>query len=268
MLAYRRCEAVYGFIVSPDQPHYPPLPTRKQEMDENSSRYIDAFNEIEKWLRTQVDDSNRFDLPTLIDTVADSHFAVRRHAAKLKDLNRFRNFVVHDYSRNRALAAPTKLAADVISTIRNELLAPVPLLTLAAKPVATCRPGDTLGSAVARMRDGSFSQIPVCEERACLGLLTASTIARWLSVDLAHNGGLVEEKSIAEVLAHQEESENHEFLPRSATAADGLAAFDRFLQRGIRLEAVLITENGLPTEGILGIVTVHDVPRLVAAPTD
>ncbi len=231
-------------------------------MDENSSRYLDAFNAIEKWLREQVPDSSRYDLPTLIDVVADCHYGVRRYAGKLKDLNRFRNFVVHDYSRNKALAVPTKVATDVISAIRQELLTPTPLLSLAAKPVATCQPGDSIAVAVAKMREGVFSQIPVCDSQTCLGLLTAETIARWLSMDLAANGGLVEAKTIAEVLAHQETSENHEFLPRSSTAADGLAAFDSFLLRGIRLEAILITANGLPTEGILGIITVHDIPRL------
>jgi predicted transcriptional regulator len=231
-------------------------------MDDNSSRYLDAFNAIEKWLREQVADSSRYDLPTLIDAVADFHYGVRRHAAKLKDLNRFRNFVVHDFSRTKALAVPTKMAADVISTIRHELLSPASLLSLAAKPVATCRPSESIAVAVVKMRDGLFSQIPVCDEGTCLGLLTTETIARWLSMDLTTNGGLVEEKTIAEVLAHQEDPENHEFLPRDSTAADGLAAFDRFLQRGTRLEAILITENGLPTEGILGIVTVHDVPKM------
>jgi predicted transcriptional regulator len=231
-------------------------------MDEISARYLDSFNAIEKWLREQVADSSRYDLPALIDAVADLHYGVRRYAGKLKDLNRFRNFVVHDFSRNKALAVPTKMAADVISMIRQELLAPTSLLSLAAKPVATCRPGESIAVAVVKMRHGSFSQIPVCDQGACLGLLTAETIARWLSIDLTTNGGLIEEKIIAEVLAHQEDSENHEFLPRGSTVSDGLAAFDRFLQRGARLEAILITESGLPTEGILGIVTVHDVPKM------
>jgi predicted transcriptional regulator len=231
-------------------------------MDENSTRYLDAFNAIEKWLRDQAPDASRYDLPTLIDIVADSHYAVRRHSAKLKDLNRFRNFVVHDYRQSRALAVPTKTAADVISSLRDELLTPVPLLTLAAKPVATCHPGESIAVAVAKMRDGLFSQIPVCDDETCLGLLTAETIARWLSTDLTANGGLVEAKTIAEVLSHQENADNHEFLPRGSTATDGLAVFDKCLQRGTRLEAILITANGLPTEGLLGIITVYDVPKM------
>jgi hypothetical protein len=43
---------------------------------------------------------------------------------------------------------------------------------------------------------------------------------------------------------------------------DGLAAFDAFLKRGKRLEAILLTENGRPTEQALGIVTVHDIPKM------
>jgi len=95
-------------------------------MDEISARYLDSFNAIEKWLRDQVSSGERYDFPALVDIVGESHHGVRRQAGKLKDLNRFRNFVVHDFSQKKALAVPTKLAADVISAIRNELLSPEP----------------------------------------------------------------------------------------------------------------------------------------------
>ena len=70
------------------------------------------------------------------------------------------------------------------------------------------------------------------------------------------------EQSVVEVMHHQEDSENVQFLPRTATVADGLAAFDKFLHRGKRLEAILITNTGRPTEALLGIVTIHDIPKL------
>ena len=47
-----------------------------------------------------------------------------------------------------------------------------------------------------------------------------------------------------------------------ATVADGLAAFDEYLSRGKRLEAILITQNGRSSEALLGIITVHDIPKL------
>jgi predicted transcriptional regulator len=231
-------------------------------MDETSSRYLDAFNAIEKWLRDQTPGSERYDFPNLIDLVSERHHGVRRHASKLKELNRFRNFVVHDFSQNKAMAVPTTWAADLISAVRRELLSPEPLLSFAAKPVATCQPSDPITLAVTKMRDGKFSQIPVCENSRCLGLLTAETIARWLSAELPVKGGLVEEQPISEVLAHQEDPDNHTFVNRSANVDEALAAFEAFMARGKRLDAVLITQNGRSTEGLLGIVTINDVPTL------
>ena len=231
-------------------------------MNAISANYIESFNAIEKWLRAQLEDSNRYDMPSLIDTVADSNFAVRRHASKLKELNRFRNFIVHNYSSRQALAVPTQQAADIISVIRKELITPTALFTLSATPVITCQADDPITAAVRKMRDGSFSQIPVCSDQTFVGLLTAETVARWLSVDLTTNDGMIEEKFIAEVLGHQENPDNYTFLSKEATVDDGLAAFDNFLQQGKRLDAVIITENGLQTEKVLGIVTIHDIPKM------
>lgn len=231
-------------------------------MDELSSRYLDSFNSIEKWLRSYARESERLDFPALVDLVAASSAAVRHRAAKLKELNRFRNFVVHQYSRNSGLAVPTKIATDAIESLQRELLSPTPLVSVATRPVASCRPNDLIGGAVRQMRDGVFSQIPVWDGERCVGLLTAETIARWLAADLQANEGLVEAKPVSEVMSHQESSDNHAFLSRSSTTDDGIAAFEAALKRGSRLEAILITEKGLPTEGFLGIVTIHDIPRL------
>ncbi len=63
-------------------------------------------------------------------------------------------------------------------------------------------------------------------------------------------------------MKHQEDHDNHTFLARTATVADGLAAFDDYLSRGKRLEAILITQNGRSSEALLGIITVHGVPKL------
>jgi hypothetical protein len=41
-----------------------------------------------------------------------------------------------------------------------------------------------------------------------------------------------------------------------------VAAFDDFLHRGKRLDAILVTENGRASEQPLDIVTIHDIPML------
>lgn len=231
-------------------------------MDDLSSLYLDAFNAIEKWMRAQVNSADRMDFPELVDTVSDSNYSVRRHNLVLKDLNRFRNYVVHQYRRLKPLAVPTAEAVQQIIAIRNEFLSPPSLFSLAAKPVEQCGPSEALGVSVKKMHDGVFSQLPIHDGQKCLGLLTAETIARWLANHLGDGAGLVEEQPVADVMKHQEDHDNHTFLARTATVADGLYAFNEFLRRGKRLEAILITQNGRPSESLLGIVTINDIPKL------
>ena len=149
-----------------------------------------------------------------------------------------------------------------IAAIRDELLSPPTLFSVSTRPVVTCSLIDPLGAAAKKMRDGSYSQLPVYDGSAFVGLLTAETVARWVASNLADGQELMEEEKVKQVLRHQEDPENHTFLGRVSTVPDGLAAFDDFLHRGKRLEAILVTENGRPTEQPLGIVTIHDIPML------
>jgi hypothetical protein len=102
----------------------------------------------------------------------------------------------------------------------------------------------------------------VSRDGSVVGLLTAETVARWLASHLAAGQEVVEEQAVAEVLNHQEDTENYCFMGRVATVPEGLIGFERFQQNGKRLEATLITNVGRPTESLLGIVTIHDIPKL------
>jgi predicted transcriptional regulator len=231
-------------------------------MDDNSSNFLETFNAIEDWLRRQVNAPPGEGFHEVVSRVAVRHFGVKRHASLLKKLGRLRNLVVHEYSRDKRMTVPTSYTVEQITAIRDELLSPPSLYSVCTRPAATCDPSDPVGRAAMTMRDRSFSQLPVYDGSAFVGLLTAETVARWVASNLADGQELMEEERVADVLRHQEAGENHAFLGRLSTVLDGLAAFDAFLHRGKRLEAVLLTDSGRPTEQPLGIVTVHDIPKL------
>jgi predicted transcriptional regulator len=231
-------------------------------MDDNSSKFLETFNVVEDWLRRQMNAPPGEDFHEVVNRVAEKHIGVKRHAYLLKKLGRLRNLVVHEYSRDKAMAVPTPYTVERITAIRDELLSPPLLYSVCTRPVVACGSSDPVGKAAKAMRDGSYSQLPIYDGSAFVGLLTAETVARWVAGNLADGQELMEEEKVVDVLRHQEDPENHAFLGRTSTVLDGLAAFDAFLHRGKRLEAVLLTENGLPTEQPLGIVTVHNIPRL------
>lgn len=232
-------------------------------MDALSSQFLAAFNGIEDWLRHELGAREEDEFASLLRRMEKADAEVRRHAAELKRFARLRNLIVHNHSQRLPLAVPTQASIERIEALAAHFRSPTLLLTLAARPVEQCKPTDPLGLCVKKMHDGVFSQLPIFDGNKYHGLLTAETIARWLAASFVGDGnGIIGEQAAAEVMRHQEDGENVRFVARTATVANALAAFDEFLHRGKRLEAILITNSGRPTETPLGIVTVHDIPKL------
>jgi predicted transcriptional regulator len=234
-------------------------------MDDITSQFIAVYNEIDSWLRSKTKASNEQGFSRLVDVAAHSHPGVKRHAQVLKRLATLRNFVVHEHSHQSPLATATQHALERLTKIRNELVSPPLLLSISNRSVTLCSSADPIGKAVKLMHRGSFSQLPVYDQDRFVGLLTAETVARWLASSLADGQQLVEEKAVGEVLLHQEYPDNHTFMRRSATVFEALAEFDKSLRRGARLDAILLTESGRTTESPLGIVTLHDIPKIQRA---
>jgi len=231
-------------------------------MDDSTSRFLDAFNVVEDWMRHQLGAPEHEDFSSLLSRLTPCNPGVKRHASTLRRLARLRNLIAHNYSRDEPLAIPTDHSVEQISSIRVQFLSPPLLLSVAASPVETCHLSDVLGTSVKKMHKGVFSQLPIYDGDVFEGLLTAETVVRWLASNLGGGVGLVEEKPVSEVIRHQEDPENNAFLKRTSTVEEGLSAFERFFVRGKRLEAILITQTGRKTEKPLGIVTIHDIPKL------
>lgn len=238
---------------------------RRSHMDYITSQFIAVYNEIDSWIRSRTKASNEQGFTRLVDAAAHSHPGIKRHAQALKRLATLRNFVVHEHRHQAPLATATQHALEQLTKIRNELVSPPLLLSLSNRPVTVCSSADPIGKAVKLMHSGSFSQLPVYDQARFVGLLTAETVARWLACSLADGQQLVEEKPVAEVLLHQEYPDNHAFMRRSTTVFEALAEFDKSLRRGKRLDAILLTETGRTTESPLGIVTLHDMPKIQRA---
>jgi predicted transcriptional regulator len=229
-----------------------------------TSRFVSAFNRIEKRLEAIVGPKVYLPFAQLVDKAAGKNSAVRQFRKRLKSLGNLRNLLVHDHEHDKEIAVPTERTVRGLETLAETITSPPPLLTVAAKPVRTCRPSDRVGAAARVMHDNSFSQLPVLDGEKLVGLLTGETIARWLAARLDGNVGILEEEPVGKVLEHQEEA-GYVLVAKTATVFDGLNEFDQSLRSGTTLQAVIVTANGQATETPLGIVTPSDIPGLVRA---
>lgn len=230
-----------------------------------ADRFLTAFSGIERKLREIAEAEKSASFYALVDRAAQRSRAVAQFRADLKEYADLRNAIVHERGNGHPIADPRQGTVKAVEEIRRVLEDPPTLLRVVKVAVETCRVDDPVGRATRQMYDGDFSQLPVYDNGAFAALLTAETVARWLAACLEGGIGLVEEAPVRDVLAHTEDPDNHRLVSRDATVFDALQLFDSYNERGKSLDAILVTHAGRRGEKPLGIVTIYDIPRLLAA---
>jgi CBS domain-containing protein len=230
----------------------------------NSDRFLEAFAGIERWLRRAASAERGATFYQVVDRAAERNAAVRRHRHDLKEFADLRNAIVHERTDEHVIAEPNARAVTGIQRLETLLTSPPRVLPHFQRKVATTESEWPLGRAAALMSTRAFSQLPVLRSGRVVALLTANTIARWLG-DRAGDGIVdLSGTTVTEVLRFAEDLENHVFFGRAAALAEVLERFDEFESRGKVLDAALLTHGGRSSESLLGIITPHDIPRILA----
>ena len=228
----------------------------------NSERFLTAFRRIERWLESNTRGGRNYDG----FTHALHHFArhnnvIRRNRDDLRQFAELRNAMVHEYAGEKVIAEPNDWSVERIEAIAQELASPPRVLPAFSKQVVTVAPAASLAEALRMMAKHEYSQLPVYDNGRCRGLLTGEAIARWLRGRVEDDVVSLSEPTVAQVLrTGGSQRENYRFVDRQTTLFDVLDLFAS--HRAAKLEALLITHSGKPTEAPLGIVTTHDLPEV------
>ena len=229
----------------------------------NSAAFLTTFSSIEAWLRKQLSADRSVSFYQLVERAAEKNSSVRRYRDDLKEFADLRNAIVHERRDGRVIAEPNDRAVADFERICTALLNPPAVIPRFQRAVRTRHLHEHVGQAVSDMQTGSFSQLPILSDGKVLALLTSETVVRWLASELHNDLFSLSETKIEAVLPHTEDQEHYCFLPRHATLQDALSQFEDFTARGRDLDAVLITQDGKPDQGLLGILTVYDLPEIL-----
>lgn len=235
-------------------------------MTQNSDEFLAAFSGIEKWLRKEAGEDRSATFSQLIEKVSYKSGIIRQYRNDLKEFADLRNAIVHERTDSHVIAEPNDRAVADLKHIESVILAPPRVVPMFQLQVRTRTVSESVGQAVADMRNGSFSQLPIFSDSSKLiAVLTTETVVRWLASEVSNDLVSLLETKIKDVLPHVEDEEHFCLLSRKATLFDALSKFDEFALRGKDLDAVLITDNGKPDQSLLGIITVYDLPKILAA---
>lgn len=230
-----------------------------------SEPFLKAFANLEKWLRQLTNSERAIPFYQVVDRAAERDAAARRYRDDLKEFADLRNAIVHERTDGHPIAEPNARVVEDIQRLEALLTSPPKVIPFFQRKVVSAEDNWPLSRAVKLMEARTFSQLPVTSSNRFVALLTANTITRWLGAKAGDDIVSINETTVAEVLNHTEDSENHVFFGRHASLFDALAKFDDFEERGKPLDAILITHGGKATDSLLGIITVYDVPKILRA---
>lgn len=229
----------------------------------NSDIFLNTFSVIEGWLRTQADAERSVSFCQLVETVAKKNRTVSGCKDDLKEFADLRNAIVHERTDGHVIAEPNDRALADFERIRAALINPPTVMPKFQREVRSRRADEAVGAAVADMRSGSFSQLPILSNGTVIALLTAETVVRWLASEVGNDLVSLLDTKIEAVLPHVEDKEHYCFLSRRATLQEALDRFEDFTARGRDLDAILISQDGKPRQALLGILTVYDLPAVL-----
>lgn len=106
-----------------------------------------------------------------------------------------------------------------------------------------------------------YSQFPIYDDNGqFIGLLTENGITNWLSRSLNDDLISISDTKINDVIQYEEIQSHFLFVSRNISVFEAKEKFLNHLEVGtVKLDALLITENGKKTETLLGIITPWDV---------
>jgi predicted transcriptional regulator len=231
----------------------------------NSAKFIDAFATTERVLRRLTGSDRHTPFYQLVDVAAAKAPGVRRYRDDLKEFADLRNAIVHARSDGHAIAEPHERVVRELQRLASMLDAPPQVLPLFQKAVFTIQLSDRISEVLKLFWPKNFSQAPVLSGGKLVGVLTSNTVSRWLATRAGDELVDLSEYSVSDALQRTEHKDNWCMVSRTTPLIDVIDSFDSAEASGRRLDAVLVSQSGKPTEGLLGIITIHDMPKVLRA---
>ena len=225
---------------------------------ENAERFLNAYASIERSLNRQLCKNDYMPFKKLVSLAAKNNIIVAKNEETLKEYADLRNAIVHQRSRTEEIiAVPVDSATENIERIAELLDADENILMFATVPVTTADETTTVREAYALLHEVGADKLPVYDHEHFAGIVTMDQIAGWIisggSMDAAVRK-LISDEGIETV-----------FMKSTQSIMEAVLFFDRHMKESDTAPVILVTETGDMHEPPLGILSSHDLSRILAA---
>jgi predicted transcriptional regulator len=227
-----------------------------------SERFEVAFNQIHSWLRKSIKNVRTDKFSELLRIGFPQHSIIRKHYHDLQMFARLRNSIVHDKVKiGFYIAEPHEQVVDKIEKIATQVFQPKTALSIASTPVLYFQEETPLTDILNTINKTSYSIYPIYNQMGHSSLLTLDIIVKWLSDNLVGNFIRIENIKVSQLISLKAPP-SVEFVNKDADMFAVEEIFEQYHLRSQKLEAVIITETGSPSEKPLGIITSWDLVEI------
>ena len=223
----------------------------------NSTRFVFCYNRVDEILHsiTGLGEGKPFSM--CLHEAAKVNATVKRFQEELASWARLRNAIVHSAVEDKVIAEPHDEVVSEFERVLRLLEHPPKVVdVIEGKPVVCVNIGDGLERVIKLVSVHNYSNVPVLDNGAIVGLITPKDVVRAMGEQMSKDASV------------------DAFLKRNAvrnvsrTAQYRIAGADACVQDVItmfanpKLRAVILTEDGMRTGRVVAIVTSGDLLAL------
>ncbi len=229
------------------------------EKEKNSKRFLDAFNNIDYFLKTRYGFNRAMGFSELIRKAVSLNYTVRKYEDDLIDYGRLRNAIIHNNNENIVIAEPHDSVVEKIEHIESVLTTPPKAIGTVARCEVSIVSADTsMRDVIKRIASTGFSNLPVYRDKELIGVANGQKILDAFGKFLITGGKadvFLSNVKIEDVLSKLEDSNYYSVVPAYYTVEECLNEFDK----NHKLLAILFTKDGSHSQLPVAIMTGGDV---------
>lgn len=226
------------------------------------SRFLDAYNAIDKALRIQYNYKTTISFSDLIRRCADLNHVIRGYENDLINFARLRNAIVHSSDNNKVIAEPHLDVVELMEKIASLITTP-PLVVevMRLRPVATIDATRNLYDLIKETGKTGHGMIPAYKGNNLVGIVRWRKLIEDLAgiLDTSDLDQFIRKTSIEDYLRMYPQSGHFTIVNQSVTIEQILTIFNN----NRKIAGILITENGTATELPVCFLTNADIIDLV-----
>lgn len=227
------------------------------EKTTNAERFLNAYASIERSLNQMLCKNDYVGFKKLVRLAAKSNSVVQRNEETLKEYADLRNAIVHQRSRmEEIIAEPLDSVTENIEHIADLLNADETVLAYSTSPVHTATETTTVKEAYEILHRIRGDKLPVYSKNGYEGLVTMDHIAGWMME------GNSSSDSVIKLLVTGKDRVI--FVKRNMPIMEAVLSFEHVMNDMEDAPVILVTENGDMHEQPIGILSSHDLSRILA----